>query len=78
MRNARTDPMGSSEMGQKFWGSFLEPFFILQLLGSKLSLIEGLQSWEIGIAKISAPSFRNLPDKLSMPAAINASCLRWV
>ena len=46
-------------------------FAILQLLGNKLSLIERLQSWEIGLAKTSAPSFRNLPDKLSMPAALD-------
>ena len=46
-------------------------FAILQLLGNELSLIERLQSWEIGLAKISAPSFRNLPDKLSMPAALD-------
>ena len=30
-----------------------------------------LQSWEIGLAKISVPSFRNLSDKLSMPAALD-------
>ena len=46
-------------------------FAILQLLGNELRLIERLQSWEIGLAKISAPSFRNLPDKLSMPAALD-------
>ena len=44
---------------------------ILQLLGNELSLTERLQSWEIGLAKISAPSFRNLPDKLSMPAPLD-------
>ena len=60
--------------------SVLEPFLksgltftILQLLGNKIDLIERLQSWKIGLAKISAPSFRNLPDKLSMPAAL-AGC----
>ena len=46
-------------------------FATLQLLGNELSLIERLQSWDIGFAKISAPSFRNLPDKLSMPAALD-------
>ena len=47
-------------------------FAILQLLGNEFGLIERLQSWEIGLAKISTPSFRNLPDKLSMPAALDA------
>ena len=40
-------------------------------LGGELSLIERLKSWQIGLAKISSPSFRNLPDKLSMPAALD-------
>ena len=44
-------------------------FATLQLQGNELSLTERLQSWEIGLAKISAPSFRNLFDKLSMSAA---------
>ena len=46
-------------------------FTILQLLGNELSLIQWLQSCEIGLAKISAPSFRNLRDKLTMPAALD-------
>ena len=45
-------------------------FTILQLLGNELSLIEWLQSCEIGLAKILVPSFRNLRDKLTMPAAL--------
>ena len=52
---------------------FFEKWFnlwILQLLGKELSLIEKLQSWDIDRAKISAPSFKYLPDKLSMPAAL--------
>ena len=36
-----------------------------------MSLTERLQSWEIGLAKISAPSFRNLPDKLSTTATLD-------
>ena len=43
----------------------------LQLLGNELSLIEWLQSWEIGLAQIWVPSFRNLLDNLSMPAALD-------
>ena len=46
-------------------------FTILQLLGNELSLIQWLQSCKIGLAKISAPSFRNLRDKLTMPAALD-------
>ena len=46
-------------------------FANLLLLGNKLSLIGILKSWEIGLAKMSAPSFRNLPDMLSMPAALD-------
>ena len=65
-------------MGREFWGSVLELFIkkgltfaTLQLLGNEFSLIERLQSLEIGLAKISALPFRNLPDKLSMPAALD-------
>ena len=46
-------------------------FAILRHLGDELSFIETLKSWEIDLAKISSPSFRNLPDKLSIPAALN-------
>ena len=65
-------------MGQYFGGSILEPFLesgltftILQLPGNELSLIERLQSWDIARAKILAPFFRNLPDKLPMPTALS-------
>ena len=43
----------------------------MQLLRTELSLIKRLQSWDIGGAKTWAPSFKNLPDKLSMPAALD-------
>ena len=33
--------------------------------------LERLQSWDIGRAKTWAPSFKKLPDKLSMPAALD-------
>ena len=46
-------------------------FSILQLSENELSLIERLQSWDIGLAKISGASFRNLPDKLSLPATLD-------
>ena len=42
----------------------------MQLLRKELSLIERLQSWNIGHAKTWAP-YKNLPDKLSMPAALD-------
>ena len=57
-----------------FWSLFLKKWFeFWNFTTSKneLGLIERLQSWEIGLAKISAPSFRNLPDKWSMPAALD-------
>ena len=44
-------------------------FAILKLLGNQLNLIERLKSWDIGLAKTSAPCFRNFPERLSMPAA---------
>ena len=50
-----------------FKGGFT--FAILKLLGSQLNLKGRLRSWDIGLAKISAPSFRNFPERLSMPAA---------
>ena len=48
-------------------------FVLLQLLGNELGFIERLQSWEVGLGKISAPSFRNLPDRLSIPAPLDWS-----
>ena len=44
---------------------------ILQLLVKEFSLIERLQSWDTGCAEAWVPSFTYLPDKLSMPAALN-------
>ena len=44
---------------------------ILQLPGKELSLIGRLRSWNIGSAKTWALSFKNLSDKLSMPAALD-------
>ena len=56
----------------KFYNSELFcPVEILQLLWKELSWIERLQSWDIGHAKTWVPSFKNLPDKLSMPAALD-------
>ena len=43
----------------------------MKFLGKELSLIERLQSWDIGCAKTWVPSFKNLPNKLSMPAALD-------
>ena len=65
--------MGSRETRCSFEGQVWNrlTFAILQLLGSKLSLIERLQSWDIGFPKISVPFFRHIPDKLSMPTALD-------
>ena len=54
------------------FGVFLKSnlaFAVFKLPGNKLSLIERLQSGDIGLAKISTPSFRNSRDMLTMPAA---------
>ena len=33
--------------------------------------MERLQFWEIGFARIFAPSFKNFPERLSIPAALS-------
>ena len=48
-------------------------FAILQSDGNIEYLIDKLQIWEMGLAKIVAPSFKNLPDRLSRPAALFSS-----
>ena len=50
------------------WGGSFEGlnFAILQLLETELNFTERLRNYENGLAKISVPSFRNLPDKVSM------------
>ena len=69
---------GSSEIEWYFWGSALESYLksglafgILKLLAKKLTLINKLQGSDINLAKISAPSFRNLPPKLLVPSALD-------
>ena len=64
-------------MEREFWGPVLEAslkssltFVILQLLGNDLSLIERLESWKLGLAKISASSYRNLLANLSVSASL--------
>ena len=44
---------------------------ILQYKGKFERFIERLHSFDIGKAKTAAPSFENLPDKLSIPAAFS-------
>ena len=46
-------------------------FAILQSKGNFERFIERLQSVDISKAKTTAPSFKNLPDKLSIPAAFS-------
>ena len=46
-------------------------FGILKVLAKKLTLINKLQGSDINLAKISAPSFRNLPPKLLVPSALD-------
>ena len=42
---------------------------ILQFKGNFERFIERLHSFDIGKAKATVPSFKNLPDKFSIPAA---------
>ena len=65
-------------MGCYFRGLVLGPFLkisltfkILKLLGNELSLIKRLHNSHIHLPKTSAPSFRNLPEKLSIPVALD-------
>ena len=44
---------------------------ILQPKGNFERFIERLHGFDIGKAKPTAPSFKNLPDKLSIPAAFS-------
>ena len=65
-------------MERWFFGSVFEPFLynglsiaILQPKGNFERFIERLHSFDIGEAKTTAPYFKNLPDKLSVPAAFS-------
>ena len=54
------------------FGHFLNKgfnFAILQLVGIIEYFIDKLPIWEMGLAKTVGPSFKNLPDSLSRPAA---------
>ena len=71
---------GSGDMGRQFFGSVFEPFLnngfnsaILQSFGNVEYFIDRLKIWERGLAKIVAPSFENLSDRLSKPAALFSS-----
>ena len=44
---------------------------ILQSKGNSERFIESLHSFDSGKAKTTAPSFKNLPDKFSVPAAFS-------
>ena len=46
-------------------------FAILQSKGNFERFIKRLHSFDIGKAKTTAPYFKNLPDKLSIPAAFS-------
>ena len=62
-------------MGQVFL-PFLKiglSFATLQAFGKVLEVIDRLQISLRGFARISAPSFKNFPERLSMPAAFEMS-----
>ena len=67
-------------MGLKFSGLVLDPFLyngfnlaILQSLGKSPDEMEILHIFAIAFARIFAPSFKNLPKILSIPAAFEMS-----
>ena len=67
-------------MGLKFSGLVLDPFLyngfnlaILQSLGKSPEEMQVLHIFSIGFARIFAPSFKNLPETLSIPAAFEMS-----
>ena len=69
-------------MGLKFSGLVLDPFLyngfnlaILQSLGKNPEEMEILHIFVIGFARIFAPSFKNLPEILSIPAAFEMSII---
>ena len=69
---------GKSETGRQFFGSVFEPSLynglslaILQSKGNFEGFIERLHSSDIGKAKTTASSFKNLLDKLSVPDAFS-------
>ena len=64
--------------GDSFFGSVFDPFLynglslaILQSKGNFELFIERLHSFDIGKTKTTAPSFENLQDKFSIPAAFS-------
>ena len=68
------------EMGLKFSGLALDPFLyngfnlaILQSLGKSPEEVEILHIFVVGFSRIFAPSFKNLPEMLSIPAAFEMS-----
>ena len=68
--------MTFKSIGSKEIGQFLKidlTFANLKALGNLFKGIERLQIPVISLARILAPSFRNLPGRLSMPAAFEVS-----
>ena len=75
---------GSKEIGLQFDGSVFLPllnigfsFVTLQAFRKTPREIDRLQRAETGFAKMSVPSFKNLPESLSTPAALELliSCM---
>ena len=72
-----------------FLGSVVESFLnsgfnlaIWQSVGKSEYFMERLHSSEIGFARIFAPSFKNFPERLSIPAALStvisfSNCSTW-
>ena len=77
IRSITLEISGSIEMGLRFFGSVLKPFLYKGLIfptlhfsGKEASLMEISQILAIGIHSIIEPSLRNLPTRLSTPAAL--------
>ena len=61
------ETIGRSEIGLKLLGSVLVTYSLSEC---EIVLMDKLQKSEKGMANTSAPSFKNLPDTLSIPAAL--------
>ena len=74
------DISGRSEIGLWFLGSVLVPFLksdfnfaILQASGNVPKEVDRLHNWVIGLVNKFAPSFRNIPERSSIPEALVSS-----
>ena len=74
------DTNGRRDIGRQFFGSVLEPFLkslfnvaVLHASGNLPEEIDRLHTGGIGVANNETPSFRNIPERSSMPGALLSS-----